>query len=518
MRQWNGTRAIPLNHKNESIHSQMWHKLTLRKRIYFLLTALIAIAVTGGLIIVWHTFQIQRLTSVIIEKNIAAFEIAQDLETALLNQKGFVTYYLLDRDPDWLRRLGEYRQIFNTQLDQAQKLAQNDAQKETIAQIVHGYTSYITLKDRVIDLYKAGEFEKGAQLHKTVRLSFFDIMDRCKKYKKMHSDQIDLARQTSRRKATRLQFVVVAVIVIQTLLVISLGVLFIRQILIPVNRLLSTTSPDMPAAKPENLVVALSRNVENLLQNADKARHELEKSRENLLQTEKMATVGKLAAGMAHSIRNPFTSVKMRLFSLSRSLNLDTDQMEDFEVISQEIRHIDTIVQNFLEFSRPPRLTMQRVSPSGIVDNAVRLLEHRLKSYGVTVDIIRSQMLPEVSADPEQLKEVLVNLIINACEAMGNGGTIVIDEQVSGQENPPTVVIRMSDSGPGIPESLKVKIFEPFFTTKEDGTGLGLSIASNILAEHGGSITLQGPQSGGATFMIELPIEESDNEHHFDHR
>jgi signal transduction histidine kinase len=512
-----GARAILLNAKNESIQSQMWHKLTLRKRIYLLLTALIVIAVTGGLIIVWHTFQIQKLTSIIIEKNIAAFKIAQDLETALLNQKGFVTYYLLDKDPDWLRRFGEYRQIFNTQLARAQKLAQNKAQQETIAEIVHGYAAYISLKDRVINLYKAGEFEKGAQLHKSVRLRFFDIMKLCQKYKKMHSDQIHFARQTSRREATRLQFVVVAVIVIQTLLVISLGVLFIRQILIPVHRLLSTTSQGMPESKPENMVLALSRNIENLLQNADQARLELEKSRENLLQAEKMATVGKLAAGMAHSIRNPFTSVKMRLFSLSRSLNLDTDQQEDFEVISHEIRHIDTIVQNFLEFSRPPRLTMQQVSPSSIVDNAVQLLEHRLKSYGVSIELIRSRMLPDVSADPEQLKEVLVNLIINACEAMDSGGTIVIDEMVRGQGLRKAAMIRLSDSGPGIPESLADKIFDPFFTTKEDGTGLGLSIASNILAEHGGSITLQDRQSGGATFVVNLPIGESDDEHHFDH-
>jgi signal transduction histidine kinase len=273
----------------------------------------------------------------------------------------------------------------------------------------------------------------------------------------------------------------------------------------------------MPESKPENMVLALSRNIENLLQNADQARLELEKSRENLLQAEKMATVGKLAAGMAHSIRNPFTSVKMRLFSLSRSLNLDTDQQEDFEVISQEIRHIDTIVQNFLEFSRPPRLTMQQVSPSSIVDHAVQLLEHRLKSYGVSIELIRSRMLPDVSADPEQLKEVLVNLIINACEAMDSGGTIVIDEMVRGQGLRKAAMIRLSDSGPGIPESLADKIFDPFFTTKEDGTGLGLSIASNILAEHGGSITLQDQQSGGATFVVSLPIGESDDEHHFDH-
>jgi signal transduction histidine kinase len=413
---------------------------------------------------------------------------------------------------------GEYRQIFKARLDQAQRLSQNAAQQETIAQIADGYETYIALKDRVIHLYKAGELEKGAQLHKTVRRHFFSIMALCGQYKEMHAEEIHHARQISQERAARLRLAVGIVVAVQTLLVLGLGVVFLRQILAPVNQLLSATSRGEPAARPQNLLSALSRNVTDLIQNADQTRHELEKSRENLVQTEKMATVGRLAAGMAHGIRNPFTSVKMRLFSLGRSLELDAEQQEDFDVISQEIRHIDTLVQNFLEFSRPPRLTMQQVSPSGVVDNAVQLLEHRLKSYGVTVDVVRKQMLPEVPADPEQLKEVLVNLIINACEAMGGGGRIVIEEATDAVGNPPAVQIRLSDSGPGIPPALTEKIFQPFFTTKEEGTGLGLSIAWNILVEHGGSIRLHSGQAGGATFVIRLPMEEVENEHHPDHR
>lgn len=488
----------------------MWQKLTIRKRIYILLAALLLIAVLGGLTIVWHTAKIQSLTSGIIENNMSAFEVAAALDSALVNQKGFVTYYFLDRDPDWLRRFGEYRQIFKAELNQSQKLTQNRKQQEALEKLAQQYEKYSTLKDQVIELYKTGELSKGAQLHKTVRKSFFNMLAICEQYKQLHAEQIDLAWNNSKREITRLRIVVVAVIAIQTLLIIGLGLFFIRQILVPVNRLLSATSQGSQPDKRENLVKALSRNIDHLLQDADKAQHELEKSRGNLLQAEKMATVGKLAAGMAHSIRNPFTSVKMRLFSLSRSLDMDIDQEEDFQVISQEIRHIDTIVQNFLEFSRPPRLVMQRISPSVIVDNAVLLLEHRLKSYGVTIEVLRRQSLPEVSVDPEQLKEVLVNLIINACEAMGSGGTIVIDEHLRETATRQEAAICLSDSGPGIPESLSEKIFQPFFTTKEEGTGLGLSIAANILAEHGGNLRLEGLQSRGATFVIALPIEETE--------
>jgi signal transduction histidine kinase len=250
----------------------------------------------------------------------------------------------------------------------------------------------------------------------------------------------------------------------------------------------------------------------------DHTQSELEKSRETLLQAEKMALVGKLAAGMAHSIRNPLTSVKMRLFSLNRTLDLSVTQKDDFQVISEEIRHIDTIVQNFLEFSRPPKLKIQTVSPSDAVDLAIQLLQHRLKSYDVAIRLIRKRPLTKIQADPEQLKEVLVNLVVNACEAMEGGGFIIIQEEESFVEPlGRIVIIRLTDNGPGVPESIREKIFQPFFTTKEEGTGLGLSIAARIVEEHGGWLDLTSTPGEGATFVITLPAGEKNHEHHPDH-
>ena len=263
---------------------------------------------------------------------------------------------------------------------------------------------------------------------------------------------------------------------------------------------------------------ALSRSIHGLLKDYDHTHFELEKSREHLLQAEKMALVGKLAAGMAHSIRNPLTSVKMRLFSLGRTLELSVPQKEDFQVISEEIRHVDTIVENFLEFSRPPKLKIQSVSPSEVVDHVLQLLHHRLESYGVNIKLDRRAFLPEIQADPEQLKEVLVNLVVNACESMEGGGTIAIHEQESVVETlGRAVTIRVTDNGPGIPDSIQGKVFQPFFTTKEEGTGLGLSIANRIVEEHGGWMDLRSEEGEGTTFVITLPVKESKIEQHSDH-
>jgi signal transduction histidine kinase len=220
-----------------------------------------------------------------------------------------------------------------------------------------------------------------------------------------------------------------------------------------------------------------------------------------------MAMVGKLAAGTAHSIRNPLTSVKMRLFSLSRSLDLNGAQQEDFSVISEEIGHIDTILQNFLEFSRPPRLKLQIISPSEVVDQAALLLRHRLESCNGSISIQRANPLPEIEADPEQLKEALVNIVVNACDAVQDGVVITVTEE----ERPIAggglaAVIRIEDNGPGIPERIRQKIFEPFFSTKEEGSGLGLSIVARIIEEHGGSVTVESEENKGASFIIVLPV------------
>jgi len=298
-------------------------------------------------------------------------------------------------------------------------------------------------------------------------------------------------------------------VLVSFMLAVLLAFVLGHQILAPVRQLTAEAGREGDTDAAGNEVKALSRSVRGLIQDVDQTQSELAKSRESLLQAEKMALVGKLAAGMAHSIRNPFTSVKMRLFSLNRSLEFTDTQKEDFDVISEEIRRIDTIVQNFLEFSRPPKLKIQSISPSIIVDQTIELLKHRLKAYDVDVTIDRGQNLPEIGADPEQLKEVFVNLIVNACEAMDRGGSIVIREQETiNPSGGKLAVVRVTDGGPGIAESIRQKVLQPFFTTKEEGTGLGLSIVDRIIKEHQGSMDIESNEIGGTTFIISLPIKE----------
>ena len=487
----------------------MWNRINLRLRIYIILVTLLLITLMGGLVMVWYTYQMQGILTHIVEKNVAAFQASAALEEALVNQKGFVSYYYLDNDPDWLRQLGEYRQIFKERLKKVYSLIETGDEEKAVNLIESNYNDYIIIKDQVIEHYKSGERDAGTRLHREMRDRFFKILERCETYKRLHSELIAEAREESQTQAVRLRIIAITAIFAVIILGVLLILILTYHILGPLRKLAVEADRDGTTGQSGNEMNALSRSVRGLIEDADYTMIELEKSRESLLQTEKMALVGKLAAGMAHSIRNPLTSVKMRLFSLSRTLGLSYTQEDDFEVISEEIRHIDTIVQNFLEFSRPPKLKMQMVSPSEVVDMAMQLLQHRLGSYDVDVHVERKTRLPEILVDPEQLKEVLVNIIVNGCEAMKGGGSIVVHEDVDFADPlGRVIVIEVSDDGPGIPDSIQDKVFQPFFSTKEEGTGLGLSIVSRIVEEHGGQISVKSGEGRGSRFIITLPVKE----------
>ncbi len=487
----------------------MLKKMSLRSRILINIIALLIITIMGALVMVGYTYRMEGLLTQIIDKYMVGLQAAQSLENALVNQKGFASYYLLDGNPNWLMQMAEYRHIFENKLQKTKNLATTREEKKILDLLESEYAKYVATKNQVVDYYKSGDREKGLKLHQEVRGSFFEILKLCESGKQLFSDKAQKAKVQSLNQAKKLRIISGSAVLMILFLGIILTFFLWHDILDPIRKLALETDRQNSTQNDRDEVKTLSRHVHDLKKTYNETQSELEKSREHLLQSEKLALVGKLAAGTSHSIRNPLTSVKMRLFSLSRSLDLDSDQKEDFDVISKEISHIDTIVQNFLEFSRPPRLMLQSVSPSDVVDQAIQLLQHRLESYEVFIKIQRKEPLPLVQADPEQLKEVLVNIIINACEAMGRGGSIVIyEEAVIERETFRSAVIRISDNGPGIPDTVQSKVMEPFFTTKDEGTGLGLSIASRIVQEHGGRLNIKSKEGKGSTFSIMLPLEE----------
>lgn len=260
-----------------------------------------------------------------------------------------------------------------------------------------------------------------------------------------------------------------------------------------------------PAAR-RTLVHRVLTGARALLEAHQRAELKLEASNENMREAEKLALVGKMAAGMAHSIRNPLTGLKLRLFSLTRGMDLDARQAKHLLAINEAVAHMEKVISNVLEVSRKPRLAKSACDVTAVLDRVLLLLEPRLQAYRTRVERTTAQ-LPMIEADSEKLCEAFANLVANACEAAGMDGTVTIIEE-AGKLAPldRVVVVRIHDSGPGIPENLRDVIFEPFMSTKKEGTGLGLPIARQVFEEHGGWLNLHCAPGQGATFVCVLPV------------
>jgi signal transduction histidine kinase len=223
---------------------------------------------------------------------------------------------------------------------------------------------------------------------------------------------------------------------------------------------------------------------------------------------EKLASLGLLAAGVAHEIRNPLTAIKTALFLQQKKFQPGSRERADGEIVEREIVRLDRIVTNFLQFARPtdPQPAIMRADFP--LQEAEALLAPQLTEAGI--QLVREESSPmQIRADPAQLKQVLINLVQNAADSMTNGGRITLRARPSRKSTPEgesdVVVLEVADTGKGIEPAVEKRLFDPFFTTKENGTGLGLAIAARIVEINGGALQYQTQVNHGSTFGIVMP-------------
>jgi len=243
---------------------------------------------------------------------------------------------------------------------------------------------------------------------------------------------------------------------------------------------------------------------------ARRAYRELNEAQARIIQSEKMAVVGTFASGLAHEIRNPLNSIALQLSILERRVaplpkGVTGEIKELVGVIREEVKRLDNLVGDFLQFSRSNRVQYRPTALDALVDEVTRLLRPEARASGVSLRRQRiGEAIPDLRVDPEKMKQVVINLVQNAIEAMPEGGVATVESGlVDGR-----AVLLVRDSGPGLPEGLDV--FQLFVTTKAQGTGLGLSIAQQIVLEHGGEIAAASEPGKGATFTVSLPVERSE--------
>ena len=225
-----------------------------------------------------------------------------------------------------------------------------------------------------------------------------------------------------------------------------------------------------------------------------------------LQQTERLKALGTLAAGIAHEIRNPLATINFNTQMLQRELALDVAQQEMFEDVFQQIRKIDRIIQQVLHFARPREPQFLPNHLNEVVRHCLDMSKMYLLKAQVELVVSLAGDLPTLVMDFNQICQVLMNLIINAIEAMPGGGSLRIE--TSQHEEPPSLVLRISDTGGGILEEDKTRIFDPFFTRKPEGTGMGLSISRQILEKHKALVEMESDPGKGTVFRLIFPLRE----------
>jgi signal transduction histidine kinase len=233
----------------------------------------------------------------------------------------------------------------------------------------------------------------------------------------------------------------------------------------------------------------------------DQALRDLEGTVETLRRADRLATLGTLAAGMAHEIRNPLGAIGGAVEILDADFPASHPRREFFDILRREISRLNTLSGKYLDYARPQAPELRPVDLNGCVDASVELVGRSAGRSGVRIETKLESGLAAALADPLQVHQALVNLLLNGIQAMEEGGVL----EVSTARDPAGVAVTVRDHGPGLPEGAGDRIFEPFFSTKPGGTGLGLAIARRIAVAHGGSLTVESVPGEGARFRLLLP-------------
>jgi signal transduction histidine kinase len=411
----------------------------------------------------------------------------------------------------------------------ADKLANLDQEQVLVNQIRTGLDAYTTDWERRASL-PAVSGGSGMGVSWSAALAAYDshlaerlqkqVLALCIDLRNFNTEQVAASDRENLTTVTRLTWVLLAVGLGAPLSGLVLGYAVARslyqsmcqlsvRIRDAAGRLKSEIHPvtlEDPSDLPD-----LHRQMQGVLEEIERVVERLQQREHEVLRAEQLAAVGQVAAGVAHELRNPLTSVKMLVQTGLEGPVAVGLPAEDLQIIEHEIRRMEGCIQTFLDFARPPRSERRRSDLLAVVRRALALVEGRARRQKVA---LASDLPPgplPLFLDPEQIQQVLVNLLLNALDALPHGGEITVEVRgPSADRSGVTVAVR--DTGLGIAAHLRDCLFEPFVSGKETGLGLGLSICRRLIEAHDGTIRGENVASGGAVFAFTLPAESGREE------
>ncbi len=484
--------------------------MTFQRKMLFGFSLMVVPALLIGIEAI-RTNVLERDALQMLGQNMSRTRTYAELETAMFNQSEIIWRYLSGLDPhakDEFRATGEVIKYWQQRW--RSELRPNEAGLANSTEEIQRRIELVS--DSVFKLYDSGQHEASYQLaQRDLRDGLLPALTQ------LNRDIYRQARESSVRGAyTRLEEIVtgerdvlIAILVIAVIAGLLASWLISRGLARPISQLRMAMARVGAGEVELPIDVSSPDEIGDLARSFAQMTESLEKTQAQLVQSEKLASIGEMSAAVAHGIRNPLASLRAAAQVAMRHPESAATR-EHMGLIIEEVDRLDRRVSHLLSFSKPAPFHPLRESVSRLIEDLLPPFTELLREHGVALELALAANLPDVRVDPMQLEQALVEIVSNALDAMPHGGTLRMAarlEQSAGSDgaNGASVVVEIVDSGAGIPERVLASVCEPFFTTRAEGTGLGLAIAKRYIEQNGGSLDISSIATVGTTVRIRLP-------------
>ena len=484
--------------------------MTFQRKMLFGFSLMVVPALLIGIEAI-RTNVLERDALQMLGQNMSRTRTYAELETAMFNQSEIIWRYLSGLDPhakDEFRATGEVIKYWQQRW--RSELRPNEAGLANSTEEIQRRIELVS--DSVFKLYDSGQHEASYQLaQRDLRDGLLPALTQ------LNRDIYRQARESSVRGAyTRLEEIVtgerdalIAILVIAVIAGLLASWLISRGLARPISQLRMAMARVGAGEVELPIDVSSPDEIGDLARSFAQMTESLEKTQAQLVQSEKLASIGEMSAAVAHGIRNPLASLRAAAQVAMRHPESAATR-EHMGLIIEEVDRLDRRVSHLLSFSKPAPFHPLRESVSRLIEDLLPPFTELLRDHGVSLELALAPNLPDVRVDPMQLEQALVEIVSNALDAMPHGGTLRMaarSEQSAGGDgaNGASVVVEIVDSGVGIPERVLASVCEPFFTTRAEGTGLGLAIAKRYIEQNGGSLDISSIAAVGTTVRIRLP-------------
>ncbi len=466
-----------------------------------------------GAFTAWYVHSMQQQSTDLISKSIATSNASQSLENELRELRTNLNEFVITADAEYLEFAERATEKVEDLLNTTEAL--NDLY-EGKPKLVEIRREFVAFQKQFAMLARPTTQDQQQTVLRLVQTFISkELIPRATQHREAQQDRLVKMSQRSEWIADRVSLTLLLLVTFGAIGGLTAGIAIARKVHqsiielnIPVHAasgMLNEVVGPLKISTQSNLT-EIRESLDEMANRVGLTVHRLQESQKKMLRAEQLTALSQMAAGLAHEIRNPLTAMRSLVQMARQQGDGAALDNRDIEVLDIEIERLNDLVQTFLDFARPPRLSRRLVNISELIRRTVQLTKHRAERQEVQIDFDPPLSDIMVDVDPEQIQQVLLNLVLNAIEAQPNGGRVWIRlRSMVPLTEGDWVEVLVGDAGPGIDSKCIDRLFDPFYSTKETGTGIGLAICRRIVEEHEGKITAENLQKGGAMFTVVLP-------------